>query len=94
MGLYILGFLPRYRPELWNPFVQRDATGEKLIIEKFIDICKRYFPQLVLEFLVGSRIQFVNETDGILDLSKNLTDSEIEDKVKKILGELRGTGEL
>jgi len=69
MGMYSLGFLSRYHPEFWNRFVRSDQTGELLLVEKFIAVCQRYFPNLVLNEIQKSRIQFVNKTKGILDLS-------------------------
>lgn len=69
MGMFSLGFLSRYHPEFWNPFVRSDQTGELLLVEKFIAVCQRYFPNLVLNEIQKSRIQFVNKTKGILDLS-------------------------
>ena len=69
MGMFSLGFLSRYHPEFWNPFVRSDETGELLLVEKFIAVCQRYFPNLVLNEIQKSRIQFVNKTKGILDLS-------------------------
>ncbi len=69
MGMFSLGFLSRYHPEFWNPFVRSDETGELLLVEKFIAVCQRYFPNLVLNEIQKSRIQFVNKTRGILDLS-------------------------
>jgi hypothetical protein len=92
MGLYVLGFLPRYRPHLWNPFVRSDTTGEKIIIEKFVTVCQRYFPNLILNFLFNSQVQFVNETEGVLDLTKSLTQDEIKAIVKETLDEFRDTG--
>jgi hypothetical protein len=32
MALYSLGYICRYRPEIWNPFVRNDSTGERLLI--------------------------------------------------------------
>jgi hypothetical protein len=61
MGLYALGYLSRYRPEVWNPFIRSDTTGERLFIEKYLSICTRYIPNLVLNKLNDSRFQFVYE---------------------------------
>lgn len=66
MGLYALGYLSRYYPERWNPFVRSDSTGERLVLEKFMDICQRYFPNLVLNEIKGSRIQFIYEVEKLL----------------------------
>jgi hypothetical protein len=48
--------------------VRSDETGELLLVEKFIAVCQRYFPNLVLNEIQKSRIQFVNKAKGILDL--------------------------
>jgi len=69
MGMFSLGFLSRYHPDFWNPFVRSDETGELLLVEKFIAVCQRYFPNLVLNEIQESRIQFVNKTEGTVDLS-------------------------
>jgi hypothetical protein len=63
MGLFVLGYLSRYHPERWNPFVRSDDTGERLVIEKFMSICARYFPNLVLNEIKRKRVQFIHEVD-------------------------------
>ena len=92
MGLYALGFLPRYRQSLWNPFVRSDTTGELVIIEKFVDVCKRHFPNLMLNFLLDRRVQFINDVEGVLDLTKNLTADEIKNIVRETLMEIQSRG--
>lgn len=94
MGLFALGFLSRYRPELWNPFVQSDQTGEKRIIEKFLSVSHRYLPNLVLNFINRSRVQFVNETEGVLDLTKTLTNDQIKKTLQEIIRQMKSNGEL
>jgi hypothetical protein len=69
MGLFAFGYLSRYYPERWNPFVRSDETGEKLVIEGFLLICQRYLPNLVLNLIYGERVQFINELEKILDIS-------------------------
>ena len=71
MGLFALGTLSRYHPSFWNPFVTRDSTGEKLIVEKFISVARRQIPNLVLNLLEGEQISFVYQTGGFLDLTQN-----------------------
>ena len=61
MGLFILGSLCRYHPSVWTPFVLRDITGERHIIETFLDIARRTLPNLILNRLNSERIVFVNE---------------------------------
>ena len=94
IALYSLGFLPRYRPELWNPFVRSDTTGEKLIIEKFLSVCQRYLPNLVLNFIYNKRIRFVNETEGVLNLSATVTEREMQDILRQTILAMRNAGEI
>jgi hypothetical protein len=61
MGLFMLGYLSRYHPERWNPFVRSDNTGERLVVERYMAICARYLPNLVLNEIKLRRVQFVNE---------------------------------
>jgi hypothetical protein len=63
MGLYALGYLSRYYPDRWNPFVRNDSTGERLVVEKFLAMCQRYFPNLVLNEVRQARVQFVYEVE-------------------------------
>jgi YaaC-like protein len=58
MGLYALGHLSRYYPERWNPFTRSDETGERLVVEKFLAICHRYLPNLMLNEILSERLQF------------------------------------
>lgn len=59
MALFAMGHLSRYYPEYWNPFVQADATGERAVIEKLIDVSLRYVPNLALDRLLAKQVQFV-----------------------------------
>ncbi|MEW5323698.1 YaaC family protein [Geobacillus thermoleovorans] len=88
MGLYALGYLSRYHPNIWNPFIQKDLTGEKLLVEKFLSISMRHIPNLVLNLIEEKNIQFVNETDGITDLRFVTLKSEIEDIISEKIDEL------
>lgn len=71
MGLFALGFLSRYKAELWNPFVQRDDTGERPILEKFLFVCQRYLPNLVLNHIQATRTQFVFSMGALLDAAED-----------------------
>ncbi len=46
MSLFALGFISRYHPEIWNPFVRNDQSGERHIVERLLQICDRYLPNL------------------------------------------------
>ena len=89
MGLFILGSLSRYRPDVWNPFVQSDTTGERLVIEKFISVSSRFFPNLLLSRIVGQRIQFAAQSEGVTDLTSSLTQEEIERMIDEALSRPR-----
>lgn len=75
MGLYALGYLSRYYPERWNPFVRGDDTGERLVVERFLAICQRYLPNLALNQIRNARVQFVYETERVIDLTDQESDS-------------------
>jgi hypothetical protein len=94
MGLFALGFLPRYRPELWNPFVRSDKTGEKRIIEKFVSICQRYLPHLVLNFIYGERLHFVNASEGTVELNKSFTEAELKRMIQDTIQDMHSRGEI
>lgn len=94
MGLFALGYLSRYHPELWNPFVRSDETGEKLVIERFLAICQRYLPNLVLNVIRGERIQFVYETEGVLDLTTSPTESDLNEMLERKIRDMRMRGRI
>lgn len=85
MGLFAFGRLSRYRPEIWNPFVRSDSTGEKQLIEKFINTSRRRLPNLVLNCLYQRRIRFVNDTQGALDLSHTMTENRLREMIQEEL---------
>ena len=61
IALFVLGFLCRYHPEKWNPFVTQDSTGEKLLVEKLLYYSRRMLPNIVLNRILGSQISFVSD---------------------------------
>jgi hypothetical protein len=83
MGLFVLGYLSRYKPAIWIPFVRSDSTGEKQVIEKFLKICKRTLPNIVLNFIYETKFYFVKEMYEPLNLSKEVT----EEQIRKIVSE-------
>lgn len=84
-GLFGLGFLSRYNPSIWNPFVQKDMTGEKLLVEKFLSVSIRHIPNLILNYIEDKNIHFINETDGITDLRFNTLSGNINKIVEEQL---------
>ncbi|RIE06803.1 YaaC family protein [Candidatus Cryosericum terrychapinii] len=63
MTSFALSFLSRYHPELWNPFVKTDFTGERLVFAKCVDVTRRTFPNLVLNQLLGYSVEFGSERE-------------------------------
>lgn len=57
IALFALASLCRYHPERWSPFVQKDTTGEKLLIEKFLFFSRRMLPNYILNHILGDKIQ-------------------------------------
>jgi hypothetical protein len=85
MGLFALGHLSRYHPETWNPFVRRDDSGERLVVERFLEICQRYLPNLVLNRIEGARLQFVHDIEHPVDDTSALTAEDVEKIARGIL---------
>jgi len=91
MGLFALGHLSRYFPEQWNPFVRADATGERILVERFLEIALRFIPNLVLNALFDERIQFVypvSDSDRAKapltgDEIKSIVHQEVDDAIRK-----------
>ena len=77
LGLYSLSVLSRYHPATWYPFVQRDDTGEKGLIEDFLMAASRKLPNLTLNFILGKEIHFLCNTMGTVDLSKDYDPEEV-----------------
>ena len=67
IGLYALSYFCRYLPGTWNQFVKNDESGEKFVVERFMEICQRYLPNLVLNRLYNRRFQFVYEAVPLKD---------------------------
>lgn len=89
LGLFGLGFVSRYKPEIWTPFVRSNASGERNMIERFIRICARIAPNLSLNALHGARISFVTRPQGTVDLSERITPKKIREIVRKEIRHLR-----
>jgi hypothetical protein len=86
LGLYALGFVSRYHPEIWTPFVRSDTTGERAMIERFIRTSARIIPNLALDRLFQKRLCFVNQRQGFVDLSERITTKKIREIVRAEMG--------
>ncbi len=61
MGLFVLCSLCRYYPNIWNPFLRLDESGEKLLIEKFLQHARRILPNIFLSLLINKDCRFENK---------------------------------
>jgi len=82
LGLYALGFLSRYQPQVWTPFVRADTSGERDIIQRFIRTAARIVPNLALNMLHQSRLSFVTRPRGMVDLSAAITSKKVREIVR------------
>ena len=83
MILFALSYISRYKPEVWNPFIKFDTSGEKLLIENFLQVCYRVIPNYVLNIILDENLYFVNEIQGITDNSSLFSKDEIEEIVEQ-----------
>lgn len=87
--LYAFGTLCRYHPELWNPFVQRDTTGEKNLVEKIIRISRRQIPNLILNLIFNKEHLYDVNMYKDIDAKTYISKEEIEELIKKELNQRR-----
>lgn len=90
MGLFVLGYLSRYQPMIWSPFVRNDYTGEKRVIEKFINISKRVIPNMILNFIYKTDFYFVKEIYEPINLSKTVSEDRIREILKEEINKYKG----
>jgi len=90
LGLYSLSMLSRYYPTKWYPFVQKDDTGEKGLIEDFLAISERKLPNLILNLITGKEIHFSSNTVGTVDLSKDYDPDDVKKIVHDEINKSRG----
>ncbi len=83
VSLFVLASLCRYYPEKWSPFVLKDITGEKLLLEKFLYYARRLIPNIVLDNILKRRIQYVSDKYQPTDTVKFVGEHQIQDIVKK-----------
>jgi hypothetical protein len=89
MGLYILGMISRYHPAYWSIFVMSDNSGEKLLVERFISICRRHLPNLLLNTLREKEIIFAFERKTDLDLTSTFSKEELDQIVMEKIEEMK-----
>ena len=70
MSLFAIAFVSRYRPSLWNPFVRADESGERLLIERLLDVAHRHLPNLVLNRIEDRLVRFSNQPAEVVEIAR------------------------
>lgn len=83
ISLFVLASLCRYYPEKWSPFVQKDTTGEKLLIEKFLFFARRIIPNIVLDFLLSKKVIYVSDKYKPTETIKHVGEHEVKELLKR-----------
>lgn len=88
--LYSFSDLCRYSPEKWNPFVQKDTTGEKNLIEKFIYMSRRQLPNLMLNKIFNKNHLYSADIYKDIDNRVMLNKEEILSLIREEMIHQRG----
>ena len=83
--LFALASLCRYYPEKWSPFVLKDTTGERLLIEKFLFYARRIIPNIVLNKIVENDVQYTSKKYEPTDTIKLVGEHQVQEMVRKEL---------
>lgn len=82
IALFGLGSLCRYEPEKWNPFLRQDESGEKLLIDKFLNAVKRIIPNIVISLITNKEYRFENRKYQPENNIKILGEHEIKEFIQ------------
>lgn len=83
ISLFTLSSLCRYQPEVWSPFVMKDNTGEKLLVEKFLFFSRRMIPNIVLNFILENDIQYTSAKYKATDIKKLVDEDQVRSMITK-----------
>jgi hypothetical protein len=93
LTLYLLGMLSRYQPKEWGRIIKGEESGEIYMVQKFIEVTQRKFPNLILNELRDRDFVFTSprvETEAEKRLNKDQLDEIYRYVSKKMGDELRG----
>lgn len=82
VALYGAASLCRYSPQIWNPFIRLDERGEKLLVEKFLEISRRKLPNIILSIIEKREYSFENKKYEPENQVKVLGEHEIKDLIQ------------
>lgn len=83
ISLFVLATLCRYYPQKWSPFVLKDTSGERLLIEKLLHYSKRMIPNFILNHILGKNIQYISAKYSPVDTIKHIGEHEVQELVKR-----------
>lgn len=83
VALFTLASLCRYYPERWSPFVMKDTTGEKVLIEKFLYFARRLIPNYVLNRIMGDKVQYTSGRYSEIDTVKLVGEHQVQEMVER-----------
>lgn len=81
----ILAYICRYNPEKWIPYVNENRNGEVTILEKFLQVSRRYIPNFILDLTENKQHIYSNNLTQPTDLRESIFSEELEEKIKKIM---------
>lgn len=81
ISLFTLSSLCRYQPEVWSPFIMKDNTGERLLIEKFLFFSRRMIPNIVLNFITGNDIQYTSAKYEAIDTKRMVDENQVREMI-------------
>lgn len=87
IALFALASLCRYHPERWSPFVQKDTTGEKLLIEKFLFFARRMLPNYILNHIANEKVQYTSNRYSEKNTIKLVGEHQVQEIVERKLQE-------
>lgn len=87
IALFALASLCRYHPGCWSPFVQKDTTGEKLLIEKFLFFARRMLLNYALNYITDEQIQYTPNKYSEKNTIKLVGEHQVQEIVERKLQE-------
>jgi len=88
ISLFALGYISRYRPDIWTPFVRQDSSGERHILEKLVTLADYYAPWIALSYIYRKEIRFESLSEGEIDLTHMDLKEELHEVVQKELSDM------
>ena len=89
IALYVLATIGRYHTNVWSLFIKNNKNGLVNFIEKFLNVMRRYFPNYILDNIEGKKHKFTNEIVSTEDYRSQMSEKELEGKIRNIMNGLK-----